>query len=111
MSTASVLPLTMNPLPPFSRQTSAPHRNPIRRRTSPEQGRALEVLGHAIEYLVDSRLFETWESPADAQAVQTLMSCSRQVFAACEDLSPWHKRVQRALVKKLHLQVAPVRHG
>ena len=105
MSTASVLPLTMNPLPPFARQTSAPQRKPVRRRTSPEQGRALEVLGHAIEYLVDSRLSETWESPADAQAVQLLMSRSTEIFSAC------HQRVQRAVAKRLHLQASPLRHS
>ncbi len=69
------------------------------------------MLGHAIEYLVDSRLFETWESAADAQAVQLLMSCSREVFADCDDLTPWHQRVQRALIKKLNLPLSPVRHG
>ena len=110
MSSASVLPLTMSPLPPFIPE-SAPRRNPVRRRSNPQQGRALEILGHAIEYLVDSRLFETWESAADAEAVQVLMSCSREVFAACEDVSPWHQRVQRALIKHLHLHTAPIQHG
>ncbi len=82
---------------------SEPRRSPVRRRTTPQQGRAREVLGHAIEYLVDSRLFETWESPADAEAVQLLMGCSREVFANCVEVMPWHQRVQRALARRLHL--------
>ena len=61
------------------------------------------MLGHAIEYLVDSRLFEQWQSPADAEAVRLLMSCSRTVFAECEAVAPWHQRVQRAVTRRLHL--------
>ncbi len=100
MSTVNSLPLSMNP---FHLGEQQPERKPtpIRRRTSPQQGRALEVLGHAIEYLVDSRLFDQWETPADAAAVHLLMERSRTVFNDCAELVPWHQRVQQALTRKL----------
>lgn len=72
------------------------------RRPSPTQGRALEILNHAIEYLVDSRLDETWDTPADAEAVHTLMACSRAVFMECEVILNWQQRLQRAAVRRLH---------
>lgn len=103
------LPLPLSPFQHFGERRPDPRPSPARRNTTPEQGRALETLGHAIEYLVDSRLFERWESPADAEAVHLLMACSRAVFAGCEEVAPWHQRVQRALLKKLHLQSSQLR--
>ena len=101
MSTANTFSLPMNP---FQFGSHQPERKPapIRRRTSPQQGRALEVLGHAIEYLVDSRLFDQWETPSDAAAVHLLMERSQAVFADCAEVVPWHQRVQQSLAKKLH---------
>jgi hypothetical protein len=43
----------------LSSERPARSRQPVRRRGSLEQGRALETLGHAVEYLVDSRLFQS----------------------------------------------------
>jgi hypothetical protein len=80
-----------------------PQRPIERRRPSPTQGRALEVLGHAIEYLVDSRLDETWDTPADAEAVHILMACSRAVFTECEVILSWQQRIQRAALRRLIL--------
>ncbi|MGI4758017.1 MAG: hypothetical protein ACRYGF_14340 [Janthinobacterium lividum] len=104
MSSAHVLPLPFGPFQDDEGRRPEQKPSPSRRRTSPEQGRALETLGHAIEYLVDSRLFDQWESPSDAEAVHLLMACSRSVFADCEEVCPWHQRVQRALLKRLHMQ-------
>ena len=82
-----------------------PSRSPVEhRRTTPTQGRALEMLGHAIEYLADSRLYDACATPAEGAAIHTLMSCSRQVFAECEIVQPWHQRVQTALLRRLHLE-------
>ena len=85
------------PKPPRQQQ-----RKPERRNPSPMQGRALELLGHAIEYLVDSRLYETWDTPADAEAVHMLMACSRAVFSECEAVQTWQQRLQRAAQRRLH---------
>lgn len=74
----------------------------LRRRGSAEQGRALEQLGHAVEYLVDSGMFlrdERNQRDEDA-AIQILMRLSRAVFAECPEVVPvgrrlgnWAKRV------------------
>jgi hypothetical protein len=47
-----------------------------------QTGRALESLGHAVEYLVDSRLFLVDEpaTRADSEALHLLMRLSREVF-------------------------------
>ena len=105
MSTANTIPFPMSPFQ-FGGHEPARQQTPIRRRTTPQQGRALEVLGHAIEYLVDSRLFDQWETPADAAAVHLLMERSHAVFADCTEIVPWHQRVQQALARKLHLHAA-----
>lgn len=55
-----------------------------RRRINHDSGRALEILGHAIEYLTD-----TWAHEADLSArgpldaVQILMAANRKVYFAC----------------------------
>lgn len=67
----------------------------VRRRPSLLQGRALESLGHAVEYLVDSRLFLTGEivQHDEQDAVQILMQLSRAVFAECTEVVPFSQRL------------------
>ena len=108
MSTVHTLPLTMNQFP-FGSQQPGSRPAPIRRRTTQQQGRAVEILGHAIDYLVDSRLFDQWETPGDAAAVHLLMERSRAVFADCAEIVPWPQRVQQALVKRLHSNAVSAR--
>ncbi|WP_047487336.1 hypothetical protein [Terriglobus sp. TAA 43] len=111
-SAANILTAPMLPCPQFApklpsqqpQRSSSPQRKPTL-----SQGRALETLGHAIEYLVDSRLYETWDSPADAEAVHTLMACSRAVFADCEEVMGWQHRLQRTLMRRLHSAPSPTR--
>ena len=67
----------------------------IRRRGSAAQGRALERLGHAVEYLVDSGMFlrdERNRRDEDA-AIQILMRLSRAVFAECPEIVPVGQRL------------------
>jgi len=57
-----------------------------RRRISPEAGHALEILGHAIEYLTDEYVHQGDSlSAGDAQlkAVQLLMALNRQIYYEC----------------------------
>jgi hypothetical protein len=57
-----------------------------RRRISPEAGHALEILGHAIEYLSDEFVHAGGSLTAhDAQveAVQLLMGINRQIYFEC----------------------------
>jgi hypothetical protein len=62
---------------------SQPHKNNpiIRKRPTRIQGRALEVLAHAIEYLVDSSLYSDTENTIEAS--QIMMRLNREVFAEC----------------------------
>jgi hypothetical protein len=52
----------------------------IHRRTDTHHGATLRLLGHAAEYLVESRRFEMWASRADDEALHILMRLSREVF-------------------------------
>jgi hypothetical protein len=56
------------------------------RRMTPEAGHALEILGHAIEYLTDEFVNNGPEVHArnpQLEAVQLLMSLNRQVYYEC----------------------------
>jgi hypothetical protein len=69
----------------------------VRRRANLVQGRSLEKLGHAVEYLVDSRMFvvEPETAKAERDAVQILMQLSRSVFLECEEVvTVWDKVVR-----------------
>lgn len=56
-----------------------------RRKPDRLQGRSLEALDHAIEYLIERQMFETEPGPwhSDGEAVQVLSELSRQVFLEC----------------------------
>lgn len=70
------------------------------RRPTPSQGKALTMLGHAIEYLLDSALFQDIALPS--QAIAILSQCSRQVFAEC---SPIQRRL--TLLERLYILLWP----
>ena len=58
-----------------------------RRIIDPRSGRALEILGHAIEYLTDEYVNERnttlSATSTHIEAVQLLMSINRQVYFEC----------------------------
>ena len=57
-----------------------------RRHITPEAGRALEILGHAIEYLTDEYIHEAKGFSAhdpQVRAAQTLMALNREIYYAC----------------------------
>jgi hypothetical protein len=67
-------------------ENSAMGRRQCNRRVSPEAGRALEILGHAIEYVTDEFLhaggsFSAHSAPLDA--VQLLMALNREIYLEC----------------------------
>ena len=100
-------PLTQ-PLAP--RATTSPLRI-VRRRPTQQQGRALETLGHAIEYLVDSRMFlvEEPRTPAEAEAVQLLSRSSREIFQSCAEIVSVSQRLRLWAVERLRMgSIAPV---
>ncbi len=78
---------------------------PVRRRGNFEQGRALELLGHAIEYLSDSRMFFEADSMpqarAQADAIQIMMRASRAVFEECPETVSLRRKVGRWITQRL----------
>jgi hypothetical protein len=73
----------------------------IRRKISPTDGRALELLGHAIEYLTDEYALSAAQAGTletvdpRVEAVQTLMTLNRQVYYACPEIQPLLRRIGR----------------
>lgn len=71
-----------------------------RRRISPEAGRALEILGHAIEYLGDEfgRAGRSAAArSAQAEAVELLMEINRQIYFQCPELPSMSARWRELL--------------
>ena len=59
----------------------------VRRRITPEVGRGLEKLGHAVEYLTDEFVHEGCrfvEDRARLEAIALLASLKRQIYFSCE---------------------------
>jgi len=76
-----------------------------RRRISPRAGHALEILGHAIEYLTDEfvhRGAELSSRNEQLEAVQLLMSLNRQVYFECPEVPTFGERCRTLL----HLHAA-----
>lgn len=75
----------------------------IRRRPTQTQGQALEKLGRAIEYLMDSRLvlIEEPSTKADADALEILMRLNRCVFSECKEVVPMKRRLKEWITAKM----------
>ncbi|MGB7265817.1 MAG: hypothetical protein WBC92_09915 [Terracidiphilus sp.] len=80
--------------------SNARHEGRRRRQISPQAGRALEILGHAIEYLSDE-FVHSGESlsahNAQVEAVQLLMGINRQIYFACPEAPTLGERVRAIL--------------
>jgi hypothetical protein len=100
-TTTSSFPIPVPAKPVFT-ERECPNR---RRHITPEAGHALEILGHAIEYLTDEFADEDGTliaMNAQVQAVQILMALNRQVYFECPEAPTFAARC-RAL---LHLHSA-----
>jgi|ERR1017187_1267180 hypothetical protein len=76
-----------------------------RRNITPQAGRALKLLAHAIEYLTDEFVHTDLTFTAkngQLEAVQLLMALNRQVYFECPEVTSFGERC-RAL---LHLHAA-----
>lgn len=72
-----------------------------RRRVTPQAGRALEILAHAIEYLTDEFVHQGLSASsnnAQLEAVQMLMALNRQVYFECPVVPSFGERC-RALLR------------
>ena len=68
-----------------------------RRRITPTAGRALEKLGHAIEYLADEYVNRTESLRTDdpeVQAVQILMALNREIYFECPVVPTFAERLR-----------------
>jgi len=71
-----------------------------RRRVDQQSGRALEILGHAIEYLTDEFIHQGAafsSKDAQVQAVQLLMALNRQVYFSCPEVPTLGERCRAIL--------------
>ena len=73
----------------------------VRRQLTPEGGRAIEILGHAIEYLADEYAADTASKgePGNAdpriEAIQVLKALNRTIYFASPEVEPVFRRIQR----------------
>jgi hypothetical protein len=70
----------------------------VRRRLTPEAGRGLEILGHAIEYLEDEYPADSValgvlpDTDAQLEAIDLLKALNREIyFSAAEVQPPFHR--------------------
>lgn len=90
---------------PMPVASTAGLRSNRRRRIDVEAGHALEILGHAIEYLTDEFVHNGVEMSSrngQVEAVQLLMRMNRQVYFECPEVPTIGERL-RAM---LHLHAA-----
>jgi hypothetical protein len=73
----------------------------IHRITKTHHGRTLLTLGHAAEYLVNSRRYSTHEMDhaSDVEAVHILMGLSRSVFEDFAERRAWNRRFEQWLIE------------
>lgn len=103
MATSITTGFSLSATAPAAASAALPH--PRRRRITPQAGRALEILGHAIEYLADEFVHRGGSFSArdeQLEAVQLLMALNRQVYFECPEVPSFGERC-RAL---LHLHTA-----
>ena len=76
------------------------------RRISPQAGQALEILGHAIDYLTDEYLVFISRSPegvvspdlaGDYEAVEILKALNRMIYLQCPAAPTWRQRLHALL--------------
>ena len=75
----------------------------VRRQISPEAGRALEILGHAMEYLVDEYLADEsvphllgnplGYQDGRVEAASLLAAVNRQIYFACPEVPRLRDRI------------------
>jgi hypothetical protein len=98
MATSSVTPRATQPVTAPAIVVKRPAAR--RRRISPQAGRALEILGHAIEYLADEYVHQGPSRPAgQLDAIQLLIKIDREIYLECPEVltiaDRWRSLVSR----------------
>jgi len=86
-------------------------RNAVRRRITPEAGRGLEILGHALEYLTDEFVHDGCRFAEDRgklQAIQLLASLNRQIYFACAAEPSFRERMESLFRRLFRLAYARI---
>jgi hypothetical protein len=81
-------------------ESSNARRRPIARQIDPRSGRALEILGHAIEYLTDEYVHAGGSLCAhngQVEAIQLLIIANRAIYFACPAVPSLGDRLRRCL--------------
>lgn len=70
-----------------------------RRRIGASAGRALEILGHSIEYLIDesARDGSLAAHGGNTEAIQLLMRLNREIYFACPEIPSFGERLAKRL--------------
>lgn len=77
----------------------------VHREITATAGFALELLGHAIEYLADEYVLEAGSMPSMSahdprvQAMQLLMAANRQVYNSCPLMPSMGERLRRRFLR------------
>lgn len=87
---------TALPLPRLCPAAPVASASPRPRRVDPASGRALELLGHAIEYLTDEFAL-AGDDDGRLEAIQLLMALNREIYFSCP-LAPTLGERVRALL-------------
>jgi hypothetical protein len=89
-----------SPMEPLSLHPVVPTQGMVRRRITPQAGRGLEILGHALDYLKDEFVYDGCRFDEDRgrlHAIQLLASLNRQIYFACGVEPTMRERVQSLL--------------
>jgi hypothetical protein len=76
----------------------------VRRQLSSEEGRAIEILGHAIEYLADEYCADTQpkgrlgNADPRIEAIQMLKAVNRSIYYSAAKVEPVFSRVKRLVL-------------
>lgn len=68
----------------------------VRRRITPEAGHALEILGHAIEYLSDELAIDRTPLASNrgrVEAIELLMALNRRIYYECPEIPTLAQRL------------------
>ena len=87
------------------------------RRLAPEQGRAIEKLAHAIEYLSDELAMQCMTARADAfepqpiqSAIEMLKRCNREIYLSCPTVPTLRERLRNFFGRAMGQATTSVGH-
>lgn len=97
MAVLPTVPTASKPTPTCSAGTAG-ERLAVRRRIDPSAGRALEVLGHAIDYLTDEYINRGGQfrvGGPELEAIDLLMKANRAIYFECPVIPTFGERCLR----------------